>query len=54
VSRAVDAGREAASQAREDLESRLAQTKAAYNAGADVAREARRHRSEPAANDAGV
>jgi gas vesicle protein len=41
VQRAVQAGREAAQQAREDLERRLAETKAAYNAGAQVAREAR-------------
>jgi gas vesicle protein len=41
VSRAMEAGREAAHQARGDLERRLAQTKAAYNAGADVARTAR-------------
>jgi gas vesicle protein len=38
VSRAMEAGREAAHQARNDLERRLAETKAAYNAGADVAR----------------
>ena len=41
VSRAMEAGREAAQQAREDLEQRLAETKAAYNAGADVARAGR-------------
>jgi gas vesicle protein len=39
VSRAMQAGRAAAAQAREDLETRLAQTKAAYEAGARVARE---------------
>ena len=39
VGRAMNAGREAAAQAREDLERRLAQTKAAYQAGARVARE---------------
>jgi 2',3'-cyclic-nucleotide 2'-phosphodiesterase (5'-nucleotidase family) len=39
VERAVQAGRDAARQAREDLERRLAETKAAYNAGAAVARE---------------
>jgi gas vesicle protein len=39
VERAMNAGREAAAQAREDLERRLAQTKAAYQAGARVARE---------------
>lgn len=38
VTRAVEAGREAAEQARGDLERRLAETKAAYNAGAEVAR----------------
>ena len=41
VSRAMEAGREAAQQARTDLERRLAETKAAYNAGADVARTGR-------------
>jgi gas vesicle protein len=42
VSRAMEAGRDAAHQARTDLERRLAETKAAYNAGADVARTGRR------------
>ena len=41
VSRAVDAGRAAAQQARDDLEARLASTKAAYQAGIDVARDTR-------------
>ena len=41
VERAVRAGREAAQQARQDLERRLAETKAAYNAGAQVARDVR-------------
>jgi gas vesicle protein len=41
VSRAMEAGRDAAHQARTDLERRLAETKAAYNAGADVARSGR-------------
>jgi gas vesicle protein len=41
VARAMDAGREAAQQARGDLERRLAETKAAYNAGADLARAGR-------------
>lgn len=41
VSRAMEAGREAAHQARTDLERRLAETKAAYNAGAEVARSGR-------------
>ena len=45
VQRAVDAGREAAQQARADLERRLAETKAAYNAGAQVARDARAERA---------
>jgi gas vesicle protein len=39
--RAVDAGRAAADEARVDLEQRLTETKAAYNAGADVVRKAR-------------
>jgi gas vesicle protein len=42
VSRAMEAGRDAAHQARTDLERRLAETKAAYNAGADVARTGRK------------
>jgi gas vesicle protein len=42
---AMDAGREAAAEARIDLESRLAETKAAYKAGAQVAREARTRRA---------
>ena len=41
VTRAMEAGREAAQQARTDLERRLAETQAAYNAGADVARSGR-------------
>ena len=41
VSRAMEAGRDAAQQARTDLERRLAETKAAYNAGASVARSGR-------------
>lgn len=41
VERAVHAGREAAEQARQDLEQRLAETKAAYQAGARVARESK-------------
>jgi gas vesicle protein len=41
VTRAMDAGRAAAQEARGDLERRLAETKAAYNAGAEVAREGR-------------
>jgi gas vesicle protein len=38
ASEAIRAGREAAAQAREELEARLAETKAAYQAGADVTR----------------
>src|SRR5687767_438019 len=38
VSRAMEAGRAAAQQARDELERRIAETKAAYNAGAEVAR----------------
>ncbi|MEP6989930.1 MAG: YtxH domain-containing protein, partial [bacterium] len=53
VTRAMDAGREAAQQAREDLERRLAETKAAYNAGGDVARSARRP-ARPVRDDATV
>ncbi len=39
---AIRAGREAAQQARLDLEARIAETKAAYRAGADTARATRR------------
>ncbi|MDB4916488.1 MAG: hypothetical protein JWM95_4132 [Gemmatimonadetes bacterium] len=46
VSRAMQAGRNAAHEARGDLERRLAETKAAYNAGAAVA-----HESAAAADD---
>lgn len=49
---AIRAGREAAAQAREELEARLAETKAAYQAGADVARSPRRSVSPPAPGDA--
>jgi gas vesicle protein len=38
VSRAMEAGRAAAQQARDELERRIAETKAAYSAGVDVAR----------------
>jgi hypothetical protein len=34
----MEAGRAAAQQARDELERRIAETKAAYNAGAEVAR----------------
>lgn len=39
VHRAMDAGRTAAREARGELENRIAETKAAYNAGAAVARD---------------
>jgi gas vesicle protein len=45
---AMDAGRAAADEARLDLETRLAETKAAYNAGAQVARESRTRRAASA------
>ena len=51
VARAIEAGREAAFQARVDLESQLAETKAAYNAGAGVARSGRKPNARPRAND---
>jgi len=38
VQRAMEAGRTAARQAREELENRIAETKAAYDAGVSVAR----------------
>jgi gas vesicle protein len=41
VSRAMDDGRDAAQQTRDELEQRIAETKAAYKAGADVARNAK-------------
>jgi len=41
VSRAMEAGRAAAQQARDELERRIAETKAAYNAGVAVARNGR-------------
>lgn len=43
VTRAMDAGRAAAQEARGDLERRLAETKAAYSAGVEVARQSRAH-----------
>jgi gas vesicle protein len=52
VERAMQAGRQAAQEARADLERRLAETKAAYNAGAQVARDARAERAERAAQKA--
>ncbi len=51
VSRAIEAGREAALQARVELESQLAETKAAYNAGSGVARAGRKPHGPPLAND---
>lgn len=50
VHRAAREGRAAAQQAREDLERRLAETKAAYNAGAQVAKDARAGSSKPTAH----
>lgn len=49
---AMEAGRAAAADARVELENRLTETKAAYNAGAEVAREARqvRGRGRPASS----
>jgi gas vesicle protein len=41
VQRAMEAGRAAAQEAREELEQRIAETKAAYNAGGAVARAGR-------------
>jgi gas vesicle protein len=42
--RAIEAGRAAAHQARSDLERRIAETKAAYQAGADTVRDTRTRR----------
>ena len=50
VTRAMDAGRAAAHEARGDLERRLAETKAAYNAGVEVAREGRAGNAAAAAS----
>jgi gas vesicle protein len=47
---AIRAGPEAAAQARSELEARLAETKAAYHAGADVARTPRRTASNAPAD----
>lgn len=41
VNRAMDAGREAAREAREELEQRIAETKAAYGAGVAIVRDGR-------------
>jgi gas vesicle protein len=51
VKRAVHAGREAAHEARDELERRIAETKAAYQAGADVARAGRAQAPATAAGD---
>jgi hypothetical protein len=57
VQRAVEAGRGAAQQAREDLERRIAETRAAYAAGTEAARESlaegRRAERAPEARVAG-
>jgi gas vesicle protein len=47
VSRAMEAGRAAAQQARYELERRIAETKAAYQAGGDVAHEGGRGNGGP-------
>ena len=47
VTRAVEAGRVAARDAREDLENRIATTKAAYTAGINAAKNARSASDEP-------
>jgi gas vesicle protein len=52
VTRAMEAGRDAAQQARGDLERRLAETKAAYQAGADVARTGGRRPAPVGGDDA--
>jgi hypothetical protein len=51
VTRAVQAGRAAAQDARGELERRIAETKAAYQAGADVARSSRNPRPATASSD---
>jgi gas vesicle protein len=53
VERAVEAGRAAAQQARADLERRIAQTKAAYQAGTNAARETMRSPLIVPASDVG-
>ena len=52
VTRAMEAGREAAQQARDELERRITETKAAYGAGASVARTGRATRSTASAGGA--
>jgi gas vesicle protein len=58
VQRAMEAGREAAQQARNELEARLAETKAAYHAGAEVAHSGSARSGVPvpggARNDSGI
>jgi gas vesicle protein len=49
---AMDAGKNAARQARADLEGRIAETKAAYDAGASVAKSARTARAAEIADHA--
>jgi gas vesicle protein len=51
VTEAMEAGRAAAQQARDDLERRIAETKAAYHAGAEVAHRSRKTRNRAAASD---
>ena len=52
VTRAMEAGREAAQQARDELERRITETKAAYGAGAQVARTGRAGRATASAGGA--
>ncbi|MEJ7809714.1 MAG: YtxH domain-containing protein [Gemmatimonadaceae bacterium] len=52
ASNAIRAGREAAQDAREELERRIAETKAAYQTGADVARASRPFAATSAERDA--
>ena len=52
VTRAMEAGREAAQQARDELERRITETKAAYGAGAQVARTGRSGRATAGAGGA--
>ena len=54
VQRAIDAGRTAATEARDDLERRIAETKAAYQAGARVAREELDRPHEPGPSRSGL
>lgn len=51
VARAMDAGRTAAQEARDELELRIAETKAAYRAGEEVARTGRRRAAMPAGDN---